>query len=83
MSSMTTRELEEIQRQITKAEQEHSRAEGALESMRKSWKAEFGCDTIEEMEAKLAETEAELQELEKKLEDAVEDLRKKLPEDLR
>ena len=52
---MDLREFERIKVVIKKAELESAKAQGAVDSIKREWKAEFGTDNIEDIKAKLNE----------------------------
>lgn len=74
---MTIEKFEEINELIEKAEKESAKSEGVIDSIKESWKKEYGFDDLESAERKLEEltenletTKARKEKLEKKLEES-------------
>lgn len=71
---MTPQDLHSLKNKIETAKAEKARAEGALEQIKKTWKDEFGCSTIEEIEAKIKETQDQISSLETKYNSLISEL---------
>jgi hypothetical protein len=74
---MTTAELEALKRQIDEAKAASSRAEGAMNTIKQQWVAEFGVSTLAEAEVKLQELDADLERDETRLQGLLDDIKAK------
>jgi len=69
--------FEELKRKIEKIRKERDKAEGALDQVMVDLKEEFGCKTIKEAEARMAELKQDAEDSQEKYEAALEDFEKK------
>jgi DNA repair exonuclease SbcCD ATPase subunit len=65
---MKIEELENLQKKISSANEQRSRAIGALDKIKEDLKHNFGVDTIEQAQEKLAEMKKDLKADEERLE---------------
>lgn len=66
---MTLQErLEKLQRDNEAKKQERDRLQGRLDGLMQQMKEDYGCDTVEELEAKTAKLEPQIAELEEAIE---------------
>ncbi len=63
---MKVEELEALKKKIETAKQDKAKSEGAIEQIEKTWKDDFGCKTVEEVKAKVKDTEGQIKTLNEK-----------------
>ena len=57
---MNPNEFTELKSRIERAKTESIRSQGAIDQIKETWKQEYGFDTLEEAEKKLAEFEQQI-----------------------
>jgi chromosome segregation ATPase len=76
MAKMTVDRIQEIRDTIDDIKDKRSRAEGKLEQILKTWKNDFDCDSVEEVEKKIVQIEGEIEGLKKKMSSLSDDIEK-------
>jgi len=79
---MDLKRYEQLKGQVDRLQRDHDRAEGALSGLMARLKAEHGCDTLEEAQAKLKQLEAKAEKAEKQFEEALEQFEEEWAEKL-
>lgn len=69
-------ELADLKSRLEHKRQEGDQASGALKQLMKQLKDEFGCDTLEEAEKKLAEMQADVAKKERKFDKKLDQFNK-------
>jgi predicted RNase H-like nuclease (RuvC/YqgF family) len=64
---MKVEDVVEIKAKIEKLKAQKNKAEGAIENIRKRWKIEYGCNSEEEVKAKIKELDESIKENEKRV----------------
>lgn len=76
-------ELARLKAIVSKAQENKNRAEGGLAEVMARLKEQFGCDTIEDAEKKLAKLQRRAEAAERKFEESVGAFRRKYEDVLR
>ena len=79
--SSTLKRYMELKKRVEQAQQEVSKAEGALEQIMKQLKKDFGCATLEIAKRKLELLEKQSQKAKTEFEDAVDKFEQKWTDD--
>jgi outer membrane murein-binding lipoprotein Lpp len=77
---MEVREFQAIQDKIDKAKSDKAKAEGSIEQIEKSWKDDFQCNSIDEVQAKIKELTEQITSLEQKRNKHIADIEKAMGE---
>jgi len=71
---MEVKELQQLKEKIEKAKSEKAKAEGSLEQIQKRWKDDFDCTSVDQVEAKIKETEEQIKSLTEKKDNYIKEI---------